>query len=165
MHAVREVAVRDVDRVNRRIYEEGWMYVTALGGVPAPKYFAPYFTREAAGPDGSNGIQSYSRVRHTIEGQPDEIFVVSTLDAISPLDEEHATRWAQGLVQLRARWLREGQRWKTVILYFLDRPIFITHRIIKGDSTGLLRNRQIPPMFRLSLDDLLEPPSPRGPRS
>ena len=53
-----EVLVQDVNPLNKGIFEDGCMYVTALNDKRAPLYFAPYFTRQGS----NSGITMIARV-------------------------------------------------------------------------------------------------------
>ena len=53
-----EIMVKDVNPINSRFFEEGWLYVGSLKNQEAPVYFAPYFTGKGA----NSGISMISRV-------------------------------------------------------------------------------------------------------
>ena len=84
-----EVSIQDVNLLNAKIFEEGWMYVGSPGGKSAPLYFAPYFTRQGS----NSGITMMSRVLHT-----EEVVLANDPDAYSDQTrEEHNRKWERGL--------------------------------------------------------------------
>ena len=134
-----------MNTLNAKIFEEGWMYVTAPKDKKAPLYFAPYFTRHVA----NSGLSKISRVLDS------EITVlahkeVTILDAPSA---EHRNRWSHGLTMLRDRAESEEFAKYESRLFYLDRPItFATPPLTKN----LLKiPSQIPKGFTLRFDKLL----------
>ena len=57
-----EVRIQDVDPLNAKIFENGWMYASSAHGSKNYPYLAPYFTEERATP----GISMISRVLHIV---------------------------------------------------------------------------------------------------
>ena len=110
-----EILIQDVNPLNAKIFENSWMYVTALKDKKAPLYFAPYFTRQGA----NSGIRMISRVIDTKEVKlsdlPGAIEIATT--------DEQRERWQKGWAKLRKRAKEEGFADSQVRLLFLDRPI------------------------------------------
>ena len=148
-----EVLVQDVNPLNKRIFEDGWMYVTALHDKRAPLYFAPYFTRQG----NNSGITMIARVMDS------EVAVLpSKDDVVAGAGGEHLEKWRYGLRKLRKRAKKEEFDDRPVRLFYLDRPItFRSEPLSKKDSrepdSKLSKQipSQIPKGFSLGFDDLL----------
>jgi hypothetical protein len=149
-----EIHIQDVNPCNAKIFEEGWMYVTALKDKKAPLYFAPYFTRKGA----DSGISMISRLvgARTVK-------LADTQDIFEPATEEQRKRWRRGLCMLRKRAEKEGFSHGLVRLFFLDRPIQFRSTPLSKKAFKAARpseeSKQIPPMipkgFSLRFDELL----------
>jgi hypothetical protein len=109
-----EVMVQDVNPLNAKIFEESWMYVTALKDKKAPLYFAPYFTKKGA----NSGISMISRVMDT-----KTVKLADEQDVAESATDEQRGRWGKGLRMLQERAEKEGFSHGLVRLFFLDRPI------------------------------------------
>ena len=147
-----EILIQDVNPLNAKIFEEGWMYVTSPKDKKAPLYFAPYLTMQNANP----GISMISRVIDT-----DIVVFADKQDTIgNPPSDEHLQRWHKGLTDLRKRAKAEGFADVEVRLFYLDRPITIATPPItklsfnKAGPSKRIPN-QIPKGFSLGFDELL----------
>ncbi len=147
-----EILIQDVNPLNAKIFEEGWMYVTSLKDKKAPLYFAPYFARKGA----NSGISMISRVKDT------EIVVLAHKQQIveNPPSDDHRQRWSHGLAELRKRAKKEGFAHGEVRLFYLDQPIrFRATPLTKKAAKEAGLSKQIPSMipkgFSLTFDDLL----------
>ena len=146
-----EVLVQDVNPKNKRIYDEGWMYVSQIRSKKAPLYFAPYFTRQNAG----EGISRLSRVEDV---QVDRL--ADTGDWLDGRTGERFQRWRRGLSLLRERAGQEGFLHSEVQLFFLGPPLTISDPPLtkrRSRETGLGKEipDQIPKGFGLRFDELL----------
>ena len=152
-----EVLVQGVNALNREIFENGWMYVSALKSKKAPLYFAPYFTGQGDG----GGISMIARVMDS------EVAVLTDdHNIVEPPSEEYSGKWSYGLTKIRRRAKKaekEGKAWGPVRLFYLDRPIiFRTEPLSKRDSKkpDWKLSKKIPDMipngFHLDFDDLLK---------
>ena len=150
-----EVHIQDVNRLNAKIYEEGWMYVTVINDKKAPLYFAPYFTNENDVP----GISVFSRVTHV--GITDDVSDLKDVD-IPDAPSEHRKRWRKGLSMICERAKDEG--WKGPNqLFFLDRPVTFRPSPLTKKSFNAMGAKgrskripnQIPKGFSLRFDELL----------
>ncbi len=150
-----EVLIQDVNRLNKDIFENGWMYVTAVKDKRAPLYFAPYFTRECI----DSGLRWLARVLDT-----EEVVLATKGDAVEgpTEDEEHRRRWGLGLRKLRERAVREGFADEVVRLLYLDRPLSfrsapLTKKVFNSINPSKKQiPNQIPKGFSLGFDDLLK---------
>ena len=146
-----EISIRDVNCLNRKIFQEGWMYVSTPTGKEVPPYFAPYFTQANPNP----GISEICRV------------VATPIVILNDYEEVTATgtapqqgKWRKGLELLRKRAKQEGFADKKVQLFFLDEPtILIQPPVTKktyNDTSPPKRipDHQIPLGFSLRFDEL-----------
>ena len=147
-----EILIQDVNALNAKIFEDGWMYVTSPKDKKAPLYFAPYFTRHVA----NSGLSKISRVIDT------EIAVLARkMDVIpDPPRNEHRDHWNRGLTMLRERAEREGFANFEARLFFLDRPLTFASPPLTKKSFNTSRPSkkipsQIPKGFTLRFDELL----------
>ena len=144
--------IQDVNRLNAKIYEKGWMYVTVINDKKAPLYFAPYFTNENDAP----GISVFSRVKHV--RLSDDVPDLKDMD-IPDAPSEHRKRWCKGLSMICERAKDEG--WKGPNqLFFLDSPVtFRTSPLTKKSFNAMGPSKripnQIPKGFSLGFDELL----------
>ncbi|MDD9995747.1 MAG: hypothetical protein OXS35_08425 [Dehalococcoidia bacterium] len=146
-----EILIQDVNLENARIYDEGWMYVTAIKDKKAPLYFAPYFTRQ----NDKEGVSRLSRVENV---QIDRL--ADTEDWLEGRTGERYQRWRRGLSLLRKRAGRGGWLQSEVQLFFLGPPMTIsepplTKRIFRQTGPGKEIPNQIPKGFSLRFDELL----------
>ncbi len=146
-----EILIQDVNCCNKKIFEEGWMYVTSLKDKKAPLYFAPYFTNECPNP----GISMISRVKDT-----EVVVLADKSDIVEAPSNEHLKRWRIGLCKLRKRAEEEGFAHKEQRLLYLDRPMRLAATPLtktsfnkKGPSKRI--PSQIPTGFSLGFDELL----------
>ena len=147
-----EILIQDVNLINARIYEEGWMYVTGIKDKKAPLYFAPYFTRQNA----REGISRLSRVEDV---QIDRL--ADTQDWLEGRTGEPYERWRRGLSLLRERAGQENFLRSEVQLFFLSHPMTIsepplTKRRFRETVSGKEIPNQIPKGFSLRFDELLQ---------
>ncbi|MXY44769.1 MAG: hypothetical protein F4Y50_12070 [Dehalococcoidia bacterium] len=149
-----EILIQDVNPLNAKIFEEGWMYVTSPKDKKAPLYFAPYFTRQSV----NTGISMISRVMDA------EIVVLADKQDVvdDPTSDEHLKQWRNGLNELRKRAEAEGFADTEVRLFYLDCPVEIARPPITKTSfnqAGPSKRipNQIPKGFSLRFDDLLKP--------
>ena len=147
-----EILIQDVNPLNAKIFEEGWMYVTSLKDKKAPLYFAPYFTKQGR----KSGISMISRVRDT-----EVVRLANKQDVgMAPPSKEHLEQWRHGLGKLRKRAENERFSHDEVRLFYFDQPMTITTTPITKNSfneTGPSKKipSQIPKGFSLGFDDLL----------
>ena len=148
-----EVLVQDVNPLNRKIFEEGWMYVTSLKDKRAPMYFAPYFTGLGA----NSGISMLSRVEST-----KSVILADCDDILEAPTAEHLECWRRGLVMLRKRAEEEDFLNNEARLFYLDRPIQfretpLSKKAFNRTGTHKRIPSQIPKGFSLRFDELLRP--------
>ena len=149
-----EISVQDVNPLNAKIYDEGWMYVTSLKDKKAPLYFAPYFS----GIGDNSGITMISRVKDVQEVILAEANNVE--DLVVPPSEDHLLQWRKGLSMLRERANEEDFSAYPTRLLFLDRPIILwqtplSKKAFRESSSSKQIPNQIPKGFHLGFDDLL----------
>ena len=148
-----EILIQDVNSLNAKIFEEGWMYVTVLQDKKAPLYFAPYFTEEVQ----NSGISRISRVQRT-----ESVLLADKQDVVEyPPSEEHRKRWRRGLHLIYKRAEKENWGRKENRLFFLDSPITlwtppITKKAFNGTRPSKQIPNQIPKGFSLTFHELLE---------
>lgn len=147
-----EILIQDVNRLNAKIFEKCWMYVTSLKDKRAPLYFAPYRTGRGA----DSGIYAFSRV---LESEVAILYDRKGLTWVPPSDE-HRKRWLEGLDRLRERAEKEGFADRRSRLLYLDRPVVLWPSPMSKKSfnrTGLGKQipNQIPKGFSLRFDELL----------
>ena len=152
-----EISVQDVNPLNAKIYNEGWMYVTSLKDKKAPLYFAPYFTGLKA-----SGITKISRVRDVATGKLAAIDDVE--DVVKLPTEGHLKHWRIGLSMLRSRAEDEGFSSYSLRLLFLDSPIPfrstpLSKKAYNASKPSKRIPNQIPKGFHLGFHDLLSFPS------
>lgn len=152
-----EVRIQDVDRLNAKIFENGWMYASSAHGSKNYPYLAPYFTEECATP----GISMISRVLHIVRYKVDALLSkqIELPDAPSQL---HHHNWQLGLSAVRARAKSEGWRLADMgRLFYLDRPeTFRTPALTKAiyndtNPPKKLGPSRIPRGFTLKYAELL----------
>lgn len=147
-----EIMIRDVNTINAKFFEEGWMYVTVpVNTMRAPLYFAPHFTGQGS----NSGISMIARVAgvRTVK-------LAETWDTIDPDTKEQRKRWFQGLEMLRRHSEEVGFADEPIQLFFLDEPIkFRSTPLTKkalheaGITNGNLG--MIPKGFSLRFDELM----------
>ena len=159
-----EILIQDVDDVNAKIFEEGWMYVTdPKKDKKAPLYFAPYFTekvpKSARTKISRSGLFMISRVLKV------EVAVLADKKDVI-LDgqiDECQRRWSHGLKLLQE--LRGHEHWTKFEsrFFYLDQPITfrpspITKKLYnKHDPPKKIGPYQIPKGFTLGFDEILNP--------
>ncbi|MDE2788067.1 MAG: hypothetical protein OXL37_15580 [Chloroflexota bacterium] len=152
-----EVRIQDVDALNAKIFENGWMYVSDSHGNKECQYFAPYFTEGCAIP----GISMISHVVHVVRYKVADLLAkqIAQPDALS---EQHLRNWRIGVSAIRARAKAEG--WDPAgmgKLFYLNRPeTFRTPALTKTsyNDTNPPKNlgpSRIPRGFTLKYDELL----------
>lgn len=148
-----EVLIQDVNPLDAKIYEQGWVYVTAPKDKAAPLYFAPYFTNATDHP----GISWISRVLDIQTGKPADLSIGKTI-AAAPTDE-HRQKWTEGLRMVQERVIKENFAHNEVRLFCLDRPLPLGKTISKSSyklNAGLkVIPDQITKGFSLGFDELL----------
>ena len=148
-----EVLIQDVNPLNAKIYEQGWVYVTALKDKAAPLYFAPYFTNANDRP----GISWISRVLDIQTGKPANLSVEKA-NAAAPTDE-HRRKWAEGLQMVQDRAIKDEFADSEVRLFYLDRPLPLGKTISKAsyklNAGSKIIPAQITKSFSLRFDELL----------
>lgn len=150
-----EIAIQDVNRLNAKIYEECWMYVTGPKDKKAPLYFAPYFTQQNRQP----GLSMISRVLEIenirlIDKQIDDVHDLNVPRG------EHVERWRDGVARLRKRAKEEGFFDKRVRLFYLGEPIKfvqapLTKKAYNAEDPPKKIPNQIPKGFSLTFDEIL----------
>ena len=152
-----EVRIQDVDPLNAKIFENGWMYVSDSHGNKECRYFAPYFTEECPIP----GISMISRVVHVVRYKIADL-LAKQIELPDAPSAQHHHNWQLGLSAIRARANAEG--WKPVgagKLFYLDRPeTFRTPALTKityndTNPPKKLGPSRIPRGFTLKYDELL----------
>ena len=147
-----EVAIQDVNLLNAKIFEKGWVYAASPRDKSAPLYFAPYFTKE----NPISGITKMSRVLHT-----EVVVLANDPDAYSDqAREERNRKWERGIQMLKKRAKKQGWDKGQTRLFYLDEPMVIattpiTKRTFKGTNCRKSIPNQIPPGFNLRFDELL----------
>ena len=147
-----EISIQDVNLLNAKVFEKGWMYVTSTADKSAPLYFAPYFTKE----NPISGITMMSRVLHT------EVVVLANDPTAfnDPTKSEHNSQWECGLEMLKKRAHEEGWEKGQSRLLYLDKPMVIARTPISKSTfnatspTKRIPN-QIPKGFHLRFDELM----------
>ena len=146
-----EISIRDVNRPNRKIFQEGWMYVSTPTGKEVPPYFAPYFTQSNPNP----GISEISRVVAT-----QIVILIDYKEVTATGTAMQQGKWRKGLDLLRKRANQEGFADKKVRLFFLDEPtILIQPPVTKKAYNATnppkqIPEHQIPVGFTLRFDEL-----------
>ena len=143
-----EILIQDVNPLNAKIFEEGWMYVTTSRDKKAPLYFSPYFTKQGK----NTGISMISRVMDT------EIVVLAEKQDVSVNAQSAAClqKWRNGLDMVK----KEYPEHMEARLLYLDCPITLWKSpLLKKtfNAMGPLKQipNQIPKGFSLRFDELL----------
>ena len=150
-----EIAIQDVNRLNAKIYEDCWMYVTSPNDKKAPLYFAPYFTKQ----NRTSGISMVSRVRDIENTRLADKQIEDVHDSNARTDEQ-VTRWRDGVARLRKRAKKEGFFCKNVRLFYLGEPMAfmqtpLTKKAYNATDPPKKIPNQIPKGFSLTFEELL----------
>lgn len=152
-----EARIQDMDPLNAKIFENGWMYVSDSYGNKEYQYFAPYFTGECAVP----GISMISRVVHVVRYKVADL-LAKQIELPDAPSEQHRRSWQLGVSAIRAR--AKAEEWKptdTGKLFYLDCPeTFRTPALTKiayndTNPPKKLGPSRIPRGFTLKYDELL----------
>ena len=152
-----EVRIQDVDPLNAKIFENGWMYASSAHGSKNHQYLAPYFTEECPTP----GISMISRVLHIVPYKVDAL-LSKQIELPDAPSRQHHHNWQLGLSAVRAR--AKSEEWRPADmgrLFYLDRPeTFRTPALTKTiyndtDPPKKLGPSRIPLGFTLKYDELL----------
>ncbi len=136
------VQIQDVDPLNSKIFENGWMYVGHYSQNNPAQYFAPYFTEECE----HSGLSRISRILHIVHYQVSDLLG----DQLAPPDapsEQHRLKWRIGLDRIRVRariesW--EPERMGTLL--YLERPeTFRSPSLSKKTYNDATRSKKLGP--------------------
>ena len=150
-----EISIQDVNAQNAKVFNEGWLYVTAPKDKKAPLYFAPYF----AGQGANSGISMISRVLWV-----EQVKLSDKIDVSQVGDDLHLARWRKGLYLIRQRPDYHTFADLDTRLLYLDKPIVLWEQSLTKsavrtaylkDSTVKQIPQQIPKSFSLQFDELL----------
>ena len=151
-----DVRIQDVDLLNSKIFENGWMYVGYASIEKQPLYFAPYFTNECTIP----GISLIGKIIHLAHCK-----VTDILNGQVKLHEapsgQHSLNWKNGLNVIRSRAIKE--EWPPqdgLALFYFDRPEpfrspSLTKKIYNDTNPSKQIPSQIPTGFSLEYGELL----------
>ncbi len=152
-----DVRIQDVDLLNSKIFENGWMYV----GHPSHKnkdvpYFVPYFTNECTSP----GLSRITRIL-CLDFYKIADLLDRKLNFPETPSEQHSLNWRIGLDAIRYRAINEN--WPSQgfgALFYLDRPeSFRSPALTKQAYNASNPDKQIPPTiptgFILRYEELL----------
>ena len=157
-HAVK-VSIQDVNPLNEKIFENGWMYVGHPHGRRDLPYFAPYFTNECANP----GLSRISRIVRLDPCKVADLLTgqIKLLELPDAPSEQHRSNWKLGLLAICAR--AKTEKWDprySANLFYLDRPeSFRSPPLTKQIHNDTNPLKRIPPTipigFTLKYDELL----------